>query len=332
MPRRRILIFIAAAALLTGAAIWMIGTRAEQPTASTLQVNPEKPADHAEKTIHSDIAIDSMATADEHAIATGHDSAPEPLPNEGTAVAEVYDTLHARAQRGDAHAACWLGQELQRCARARNTRLIAGELERRTASEQITPDNAVRAITFLENRSRQLADGCESLTPEQLDQAFELRLQAAQNLPELRVSVALDPALDTANFLADLDRWADYRRVALPWLEQAAREGDAPALIAISRVFGDHRRLQRINPPFRIRDDRRFVLYTDLMARYGIVFPAAQADLDAARARLTPDQQAQVTQEVGQLYKPEIASFDKQQGQMALRQSMSPESTTAVCE
>lgn len=332
MTRRRILIFIAAAALLTGAAIWMISTRAEPPAASTLQVNPGKPANHGGKTTRPDLAIDSTATTGEHAIATGHVNTPEPLPHEGTAVAEVYDTLHARAQRGDAHAACWLGQELQRCARARNTRLLAGELEQRTASQQVTPDNAVRAITFLESRSRQLADGCESLTQEQLDRAFELRLQAAQNLPDLRLSVVLDPALDTANFLADLDRWADYRRVALPWLEQAAREGDAPALIAISRVFGDHRRLQRLNPPFRIHDDRRFVLYSDLMARYGIVFPAAQADLDAARARLSPEQQAQVMQEVGRLYRPEIPTLNPIQVNQALGYSMSPESSIAPCE
>ena len=144
--------------------------------------------------------------------------------------------------------------------------------------------------------------------------------------------LVLEPSLDKGNFLGDLERWAEYKRVALPWLEQAARKGDAPALIALARIHGDHRALNRANPPFRIRDDAKFVLYSDLIARYGIVFPAAHADLEAARARLSVEARTTLAQQVDALTRPEIAPMAESEKFAQLSRSYGAPPDISVCD
>lgn len=337
--RRNIALSVVAVLLLTVAALAITAHyRGTSPSGAALASGTTPGTEAAETSPIDDLAA-GPANADDNAASAGANGAdgapqswPHALPSAGTPVAEAFDELYARAKRGDMGAACWLGQELQRCAQARTSATYAADMERMAAQQSETPDRAVGMITNMEARARQLGEGCADLQPEQLDKAFELRLSAAKAKPELRVPMVLEPSLDRANFLGDLERWAEYKRLALPWLEQAAHEGDAPALIVLARIYGDHRVINRSNPPFRIRDDAKFVMYSDLMARYGIVFPAAQADLDAARARLSIEARTAVAQQVDALVKPEIAPLTESEKFAELGRSYGARPDVSVCD
>jgi hypothetical protein len=151
---------------------------------------------------------------------------------------------------------------------------------------------------------------CGGVTRDQLDQAFALQVQAAQARPDLRVWVALQPALDQRFFVNDLERWQQYRSVALPWLEGAAAEGDLTALIALTRIHGDDRNVGPRTPPFRVIDDARMVTYASLLERYGVTVNPIMRAAEQARGRLDPAQQAQAEQQAVALYRPEAAPPD----------------------
>jgi len=90
--------------------------------------------------------------------------------------------------------------------------------------------------------------------------------------------------------------------------------------------------LVRLNPPFRIADDAKFVLYADLMSRYGIRFEAAQADLDAARERLSADAQAKVLRQVDALYLPQQEKLSEEQAKQKLTESFATRADPSQCE
>lgn len=256
----------------------------------------------------------------------------DPLPPTDTQVTEVFDELYRRAQRGDSRAACWLGQSLKRCATAKAQMQSAHELIDISAKMNEPADSLVSSIARIEQFGRSLDEGCDGLSQAQLETAFALEMQAAQAMPELRLRAVLAPALEQRHFIRDLERWADYKRVAVPWLEEAAARGDPAALITLARIFGDHRRTARLNPPFRIADDAKFVLYSNLMARYGISFAAAQEDLDAARERLSSDAQAQVLEQIDALYRPDREKLSEEQVQQKLRESLSVRADPSQCD
>lgn len=256
----------------------------------------------------------------------------DPLPPSGTVVAEVFDELYSRSQHGDARAACWLGRALIRCAKANLQLGVANELIDIGAKMNDPNDSIVKNIARIEQFGHSLDAGCNGLGDEQFDQAFALKMQAARAIPTLRLPTVLDPGLDPRMFLRDLDRWAEYKRVALPWLEEAATRGEPAALITLARIFGDHRRVARLYPPFRVRDDAKFVLYSDLMARYGIRFDAAQNDLDAARERLSSDTQAEILHRIDALYRPEREKLNAEQVQEKLRESLDVRADPSQCD
>lgn len=256
----------------------------------------------------------------------------DPLPPPGTVIADVFDALYERAQRGDARAACWLGRSLKRCAKAKAQMESATELIDISAKMNEPNDSLVKNIALFEQFGHALDAGCSGLGDEQFDMAFAFEMQAARAIPMLRLHTVLDPGLDPRMFIRDLEHWTEYKRVALPWLEQAAANGEPAALITLARIFGDHRRVVRLYPPFRIRDDAKFVLYSDLMARYGIRFDAAQHDLDAARARLTTDAQAEVLEQTDALYLPEREKLSTEHVQEKLRESLDVRADPAQCD
>lgn len=335
--RRNIALSVVAVLLLTIAAM-AVTAHYRAPRTSDEVVAAEQRDDSGRSAIATDASATLLGadgiddSLDGRSAHINSASEPQPLPSAGTPVAEAFDELYARAKRGDTAAACWLGQELQRCAWARQSANYANNMETMAAQRSQTPEHAVNMINAMETRAKQLGEGCDELLPAQLDKAFELRLRAASVKPSLRVAMTLDPSLDRRDFLNDLERWAEYKRVAVPWLEQAARQGDAPALIALARVYGDHRKYVQMNPPFRIRDDAKFVLYSDLMARYGIAFSAAQPDLDAARARLSIEAQAKVAQQVDAMVIPGIEPLDESGVGAALGRSINQAPDLAACE
>lgn len=245
-----------------------------------------------------------------------------PLPPAGTPVVEILETLKARAAQGDSSAMCRLGRELQRCAEARRTQSVSSTLEGDLARRPDTPAGAPEMLARMQDHADQFGKGCEGVPEEDLALAFDMQMRAAEARPELRVWAALNPALDPWNFVNELEQWQRYRAQAMPWLEQAAAEGDVSAIIALQRVHGDLRRNGPPFPRFRIPDPERFVLYTDLLKRYGVAFPVVQREYASRRAALEPDALARIDRRVQELHRAERVPLDGKQSAEALAYSM----------
>jgi hypothetical protein len=152
----------------------------------------------------------------------------------------------------------------------------------------------IEHLARLQNEQQRAESVCADLPEAHFDLAFALQLQAARAMPELRVWAASNPALDTQNFVNELARWEEYRRIALPWLQAAAEEGDLAALIVLARIHGDSRRPGPQTPPFRQIDDAAFVHYANVLERRGVVLPRLQSAASEARNRLDADTLARV--------------------------------------
>lgn len=248
----------------------------------------------------------------------------DPLPPADTLVVDAFDDLLAKARAGDARAACRLASDLLRCQLAKNRWDVPPDMTNRISRE----DDEQRRNSMIEfaaryEEERERSDRiCAGVTPAHLDQAFSLQMQAAQARPELRVWAAIQPALEQRFFVNDLDRWQQYRTVALPWLEAAAAQGDLTALIAMTRIHGDDRNFGPRTPPFRMIDDGRMVTYATLLERYGITVEPISRAADEARSRLEPSEQAQAEQRATELFRPELAASDARSSGDALRVAM----------
>lgn len=254
-----------------------------------------------------------------------------PLPPRETPLAVVFDDLTDRARRGDARAACRLATVLQRCAVAYGQRLAAQDVENSLAYRDDSPDGAIKFIDQMQHTAEELGAGCDDLVPEQFAQAYQWQKHAAMLAPELRVAFALSPALDRREFVNQLELWSDYRSLAMPWLEAAAKEGDVTAVIALARVHGDLRRNSPPVPPFRIGDDERFVVYAELMQRYGVEIPVVIGEAAEKRARLPPDAQQRATARVDELFRVDQPRLDQDQARAAMSRSLLPRADESVC-
>jgi hypothetical protein len=256
-------------------------------------------------------------------------AAPAPvtmLPPADTPIAEVFDDLLARARSGDAHAACRLASELERCRGADHGARQSARMEdwaARVDSER-RREAIISHIARVQEELQRAATVCAGLDKRHYQHAFALQLQAASRLPSLRVWAASNPALDTIAFIDELEHWAEYRRTVLPWLRQAADEGDLAALIVLARIHGDDRRHGPPYPPFRQIDDAAFVRYASLLERRGVEIPPVQRALEAARGRLDPATLAGVQAEVDALAARQPAAAPDEAAQReALRRSYS---------
>lgn len=243
--------------------------------------------------------------------ALGPSAAPPeaPLPPLDAPVAEIFEPLAARARAGDARAACRLAAELNRCRSAQRSSRFASDLERDLARRDESPQHEVDRVVRAETYAASASQRCEGVREDQLATTFDWQRQAALLDPARRVHFALAPALNPRDFLHDLERWAEYRSVALPWLEQAAREGDAAALIVLARIYGDHREHVMVPPPLRIRDDARFVLYAALADHVGVSFPVVNRSAAEARERLSPAEQAEIDAQIAE-WRTRLAPID----------------------
>jgi hypothetical protein len=233
------------------------------------------------------------------------DTVQAPLPSADAIVADVYEQLMQRARQGDTRAACRLGRDLQNCQALARQLPSLDDVERYAVLES-DPD---RSAQFIEQSARQQAAYgyanrlCVGLTQDQLSQAFALQMQAARANPALRVWAISKPALDDQYFVDQLDLWQEYRRVAMPWLESAAADGNLTAIVLLTRIHGDARRRPQLMPPFRQLDDQRFVMYVDLLERHGLSTPEIQQSAARARAGLSTLAQAEATAKSRALYR-----------------------------
>ncbi len=262
----------------------------------------------------------------------GSDAGLPPLPPPDLPLAQAYDALVERGKRGDATAACRLAIGLGNCSRARQRSRFAGDLERDLARGDRTPERAIEAIARFEQSAETLGERCEGISDAQLAQAFDWQRQAAILSPRDRLDFILDPRLDRRDFLSDLDRWAEYRRLALPWLEQAALAGDPAAIIVAARVYGDHRQNVFLLPHFRVRDDARFVRYAALMDHHGVGLDVVRAAAAEARTRLGAEQQAQVDAEIARLTSEPPPLRDADEVERLQRGSLAPRVDAESCE
>ncbi|MGQ0801813.1 MAG: hypothetical protein ACT4NL_17085 [Pseudomarimonas sp.] len=254
---------------------------------------------------------------------------PQPLPPLHTKVADVFEELAERGKRGDADAACRLAAELVRCNAAHMSQGFANDAEQDLARRPASPEQAVAQIARAQQFSESIGKGCDGLSRDQLASAFDWQRQAALLDPSLRLALVLQPALDRRNFLGEFDRWAEYRRLALPWLEEAARAGDAAAVIALARIYGDHRMHVMLPPQFRIQDDERFVQYAELMDRYGVGLDVVRNAAAEARARLSPEVAARAELRADAMFNADVQPLDSQAVDKAhgasLRSDLKPE-------
>lgn len=255
-----------------------------------------------------------------------------PLPPADLPLAEAFDVLVERGKRGDATAACRLAVGLGNCSRAKQRSRFAGDLERELARGDRTPERAIEAIARMEQSVEMLGVQCEGLSEAQVAQAFDWQRQAAILSPRDRLDFILDPRLDRRDFLSDLERWAEYRRLALPWLEQAALAGDPAAVIVAARVYGDHRQNVFLLPHFRVRDDARFALFAALMDHHGVGLDVVRSAANEARARLTSGQQAAVDAELARLTREPPAPRDAAEVERLQRSSLMPRVDAESCE
>lgn len=224
----------------------------------------------------------------------------EPLPPADTPVVDLLAALRERARRGDPSAACRLASELQRCQNAaiwsERSRYMEASAAREQSSER--RESMVNWLARVEEETARSEKVCAGLADEDFAEAFAMQQMAAQARPELRPWAAINPALDPQNFLDDLEQWAEYRRTAQNWLETAAAEGDIAALVVLARIHANDSRPHMGNPPLRQPDDARYLLYARLLEQRGVSFPPVQHGMEAARARLSPEQLANIETEV----------------------------------
>lgn len=327
---RRVLAGIALLTAVVSVAVVVWRVRAS----SDVTITPAGDATHAAPSAAS--AAETVARPGPSTVSEGDApiaSKPEwpALPPIDAPLADVLDELIDRARRGDSKAACRLGVELKRCHIAHATRSMAADVERDASRRRDVPDTAVNAIARLQDSAERGGEGCAGVALDQLKTAFQWQKQAAQADPRLRVAFALAPALDPRDFVNELESWGEYRALALPWLEAAAAEGDVSAVIALARVHGDMRRTGPRVPPFRVEDDERFVVYADLMQRYGSRVDIVISEAAAARGRLSLESQGRARTRADALYRPDKV-LDAEAAGDAMRSSLQATLAPAECD
>lgn len=332
---------VAAALVLLGGG-WWLGQRSAPPgtaaeAAGDLDGSAMQEARDARATSR-DPSERAVATAPSTGAAgsgpAGVAAMPAPLPPPDTPLAEMFEPLLERARSGDSGAACRLASELQRCRDEAVRRGFGGrEMEARVAGEDDDErrEAMIRAMARMEEERERAERVCTGITSEQIALAFPLQLQAAQARPELRTWVAINPALDTRFFLDDIERWQQYRQVAMPWLEAAAARGDPSALIALARVHGDDRHYGPPIPPFREPDDARFITYASLLERYGLSIWAVQRAAGQARERVAADVLAAAERRADALFRPD-AVIPREQRSRTMRESFQRAPQSVDCD
>ncbi len=319
---------------------WWLGRQPDLPALANSAVAADSAKASGELAIEdlagapdAEIAMPEAGAAE--TVATTPSIAPEPLPEIDQPLGSVFDALAERARRGDANAACRLAVDLQICREAAMIGARRSSMERFAVSEENnqTRERMISQIASMDARAERAAQICTDLTPARLEQAFDFQLQAAAARPELRMWAITQPALDTQLFLTHIDRWQRYRQVVMPWLEQAAADGDLTAIVLLARIHGDDRVPSPPVPPFRQIDAARFVTYAELMQRYGLSLPPVQAAADTRRQQLSPAALDIALRQADALFRADREPIaTPQEAQAVMRRSFEPRMQAEDCE
>jgi len=156
------------------------------------------------------------------------------LPPLDSPLRDTFAELDRRAKSGDSAASCRLSADVFRCERLPLERQYNIDAMSTAANKPPGTAEEERAIKLIAARRESLAKDerlCEGFEKIKSRSAWDyLKLAAADGNTHAMVQLAADPPLDSRNFLRDVDQWAEYRRIAGPYLKQAAYAGEPYAL------------------------------------------------------------------------------------------------------
>lgn len=219
------------------------------------------------------------------------------LPPEGAPVAQLYKEFSAVALAGAAKPACRIAADLQRCQQSAQTLRAATML-----SQQASAQRNAQAIDGLLRNSEQAARVCDGVTDAMVDDAYRHQAVAAQHGgPAQQRWLAANPALDSQNFLRNLDAWRDYRRRAEQYFTQALAARRVEDLGILLAVYApDDVMMPR--PPYRVSDPVTFLALYEAAQRHNVPsFPGVGNAARDLMQNLTPAQQQQLSQRRAQV-------------------------------
>jgi len=175
-----------------------------------------------------------------------------PLPDVGTPLAQIHDTLVRRAAAGEARAACRLAAEHERCEMERvHLRSLGVQTQQLedlvTRGSDLQPDDAQRRLTQRrEALEQQLRDKqasvaqCDAVAPLAPEARARYWRQAALagHVPSMR-HYAIGNAFRWHDLMDALPALQTYRRDAEGIASRAAMQGDAASAYALAMAYAD---------------------------------------------------------------------------------------------
>jgi hypothetical protein len=239
------------AALAVAIGVWLIAAQ-PVPVPAPAAAPASEPTPGAAPSVASNLGLEAAPVA-RGGIGPAPVRAPAPtgtpsavagaLPPLDTPLAGIIDALEARAQAGDARAACRLAAELSRCAAiAANARLertlvpAADDAARpgTTQGAEAFVDFAARLVTDLE-RDRAV---CADLPGERFDDAALWLSRAADaGHPAARSAFATGDWWNARAALTRPQVVADYARHARTWAEQSIAAGDLGLMVRLAHAL-----------------------------------------------------------------------------------------------
>ncbi|AVP96689.1 hypothetical protein C7S18_05485 [Ahniella affigens] len=155
------------------------------------------------------------------------------LPSLDAPVLSLFDTLKARAEQGDAGAACRLVMELEQCRELEDMRLT---IERGRADQIIGQLAMIRSLEARAERARFLLNRCSGLADTHYRAAYDMTKRAA--IAGHRPSLAryLSGGVFSQDLGLSIDFLEDYRTEAPRILEASVQRGSLQALSMLANA------------------------------------------------------------------------------------------------
>lgn len=243
------------------------------------------------------LAIGQVLAKDASVTVSSSSPNPVALPPAGTPLSSVVRQLEVVASSGERKAACRLAQDIRRCNNIRNTVDAADIFSNLPlhGQEASLPEQLLK-------QAEGDAAFCAGVSPQLLERGYEFQARAADSGDrEFERWLILAPDLDQQDFLADLERWGDYKKRAKRYIERAlgARDGDDFQLLIALHAPPDFR---SIRPPYRADDDATFLALMRVASKYGIQVPTQMGSSAQRISRtLSPEEKKNVDRQVSTL-------------------------------